>query len=197
MDMNQLIASNAAWAAQRRAGDPSFFPRLAAGQSPRSLWIGCADSRVAPELWTGRGPGELFVHRNVANVVSAGDANLMAVVEFAVDHLKVGHIYVSGHEACGGVTAALDGGVGGVIDRWIAPIMDLAEDHAAELTGIPDREDRIHRLVELNVAEQVQQLAHSATVQAAWRRGQDLTVHGIVFHLSSGLVTDLEVSRSG
>jgi carbonic anhydrase len=195
MLINTLIKNNHAWAKGRAQADPNFFPELAKGQSPEALWIGCADSRVPPEQLAGANPGDLFVHRNVANLVSSGDVNLMAVVAYAVDHLKVKHLIVCGHEGCGGVAAAHDGGVGGIIDHWIAPIMETLVDNAAELNALPDRASRVERLVELNVEEQVQQLGLSPNVRAAWKRGQELTVHGLVFELSTGKVRDLGISQ--
>ena len=154
---------------------------------------------MPPEQLAGAGFGELFVHRNVANLVSANDVNLMAVVAYAVDHLKVKHVIICGHEACGGVAAAHDSGVGGVIDHWISAIMETADDNAEELDALPVSRvvGGLERLVELNVAEQVQQLALSPNVRAAWKRGQDLTVHGLVFGLSTGKLRDLGLSRSG
>lgn len=196
MLIEQLIETNRTWAEARTNADPTFFAELAKGQAPPILWIGCADSRVPPGLVSGADAGDLFVHRNVANLVGSGDVNLMAVVAYAVDHLKVKHVVVCGHEGCGGVAAALDGGVGGIIDHWIAPIMETAAAHAAELDALGDRSARVQRLVELNVAEQVHQVSLSPNVRGAWMRGQELTVHGLVFSLSTGELRDLQISRS-
>ncbi|MEE9384671.1 MAG: carbonic anhydrase [Nannocystaceae bacterium] len=197
MNIEHLLAANAAWADARRSHQPDFFHRLAAGQAPTALWIGCADSRVPPDHIIGSDPGTLFVHRNVANIVSSGDLNLMSVLEYATTALKVRDIFVCGHESCGGVAAALDGPPDGVLRHWLSPIERLAQEHQAELKTQESRAVRIARLVELNVRRQVQEVSLTPPVLVARARGQSLTVHGFVFHLSTGLLEDLDCGSNG
>jgi len=195
--VDHLIARNQAWARRTVQHDPQFFSRLATQQSPEYLWIGCSDSRVPANEIVDLLPGELFVHRNVANVVVHTDLNCLSVMQFAVDVLRVRHILVVGHYGCGGVQAALDGARLGLIDNWLRHVQDVAEKHRAELDAIPERAGRAARLCELNVVEQVANVCQTTVVQSAWERGQDLTVHGWVYSLEDGLVRDLGVSRSG
>ena len=195
--IHQLLRNNEAFVARRLEHDPAFFDKLSQGQHPEFLWIGCSDSRVPANQIVDLLPGDLFVHRNVANVVVHTDLNCLSVMQFAVDVLKVKHILVVGHYGCGGVQAALDGARLGLIDNWLRHVQDVAEKHRAELSAIDDRALRAERLCELNVVEQVANACQTTVVQGAWERGQELTVHGWVYSLEDGLVRDLGVSRSG
>ncbi|HEV2363188.1 MAG TPA: carbonic anhydrase [Caulobacteraceae bacterium] len=191
--LDKLKANNRAWAARRTAEDPGFFSRLVGQQAPKHLWIGCADSRVPANEIVGLDPGELFVHRNIANLAPPQDANYLSVLQFAVEALGVEHILVVGHYGCGGVAAAVDGVRRGLVDHWLAPIRELARAKAAELEGLSGAE-RLERLCELNVRRQVLNVAADVIIQDAWKRGQPLAVHGWVYALSTGLVTDLETT---
>ena len=195
--LEDLKASNRAWAEAKVAADPGFFKRLVGQQAPRYLWIGCADSRVPANEIVGLDPGEMFVHRNVANLAPPQDANYLSVLQFAVDVLKVRHILVVGHYGCGGVAAAVDGKRRGLVDHWLHPIREVYHDHRAELELIADGQARLDRLCELNVARQVRNVAADVFVQDAWARGQALDVHGWVYSLATGLVNDLGVSVAG
>jgi carbonic anhydrase len=195
--VDHLIANNQAWARRTVERDPEFFTRLAGQQSPEYLWIGCSDSRVPANEIVDLLPGELFVHRNVANVVVHTDLNCLSVMQFAVDVLKVKHILVVGHYGCGGVQAALHNQRLGLIDNWLRHVQDVAEKHRPELDAIADPGRRAARLCELNVVEQVANVSATTVVQGAWDRGQELTVHGWVYGLEDGLVRDLGVSRNG
>jgi carbonic anhydrase len=186
-----------AWAEGKLAGDPGFFKRLEAQQNPEYLWIGCSDSRVPANEIVGLEPGELFVHRNVANLAPPQDANYLSVLQFAVDVLQVKHVLVVGHYGCGGVAAAVDGKRRGLVDHWLHPIREVAHDHKAELAAYVDERERLNRLCELNVVRQVKNVASDVFVREAWARGQPLSVHGWVYSLSSGLVTDLRVTVAG
>ncbi len=179
------------------AADGEFFKRLERQQAPEYLWIGCADSRVPANEIVGLAPGELFVHRNVANLAPPQDANYLSVLQFAVEVLKVKHIIVVGHYGCGGVRAAVDGKRRGLVDHWLHPIRELFHEHREELDAIADAHARLDRLCELNVIKQVNNVASDVFVQEAWARGQDLHVHGWVYSLANGLVTDLEVRTAG
>jgi carbonic anhydrase len=194
--LDHLKASNRAWAARKLAADPGFFKRLIGQQAPEYLWIGCSDSRVPANEIVDLDPGELFVHRNVANLAPPQDANYLSVLQFAVDVLKVKHIMVVGHYGCGGVAAAVDGRRRGLVDHWLHPIRDIAAAHRDELGAIADPRARLDRLCELNVIAQVRNVAADVFVQDAWARGQDLHVHGWIYALASGLVTDLNVTVS-
>lgn len=189
-----LLAKNRAWAADRVKSDPGFFARLAGQQAPKFLWIGCSDSRVPANEIVGLDPGELFVHRNVANVVVHTDVNCLSVLQYAVDVLKVRHVIVCGHYGCGGIRAALDGTAHGLIDNWLQHVQDVKEAHQAELLGLADVDARVDRLAELNVTEQVRNLARTTIVQDAWRRDQALELHGWIYGLQDGLIQDLGVS---
>ncbi|MBW8815245.1 MAG: carbonic anhydrase [Caulobacterales bacterium] len=195
--LNDLKAKNRAWAAGKIAVDPGFFKRLEGQQAPEYLWIGCSDSRVPANEIVGLDPGELFVHRNVANLAPPQDANYLSVLQFAVDVIKVKHILVVGHYGCGGVAAAVDGQRRGLVDHWLHPIREVHQDHHHEIDALPDQKAKWDRLVELNVVRQVKNVASDVFVQDAWARGQPLCVHGWVYTLGTGIVTDLDVSVSG
>ncbi len=195
--LDRLKANNRAWAERMIAADGEFFKRLERQQAPAYLWIGCADSRVPANEIVDLAPGELFVHRNVANLAPPQDVNYLSVLQFAVDVLKVKHILVVGHYGCGGVSAAVDGKRLGLVDHWLHPIRETFRRHRGELDAIPDKRARLDRLCELNVIRQVANVASDVFVQEAWARRQDLSIHGWVYSLASGLITDLEVSISG
>ena len=195
--LERLKANNRAWAERRVAEDPGFFKRLQGQQAPEYLWIGCSDSRVPANEIVDLDPGELFVHRNVGNLAPPQDANYLSVLQFAVDVLKVKHILVVGHYGCGGISAAVDGRRRGLVDHWLHPIRATAHACRLELDALPDERARLDRLCELNVMSQVQNVASDVFVQDAWARGQPLSVHGWVYTLSTGLVTDLDVTVSG
>ena len=194
--LDDLKANNRAWAQRKVAADAGFFQRLEAQQAPKYLWIGCSDSRVPANEIVDLDPGELFVHRNVANLAPPQDANYLSVLQFAVDVLKVEHVLVVGHYGCGGVKAAVDGQRRGLVDHWLHPIREVSHDHRQELESIPGETERHNRLCELNVIRQVRNVASDVFVQDAWARGQKLCVHGWVYSLSNGLVNDLDVTVS-
>jgi len=193
--LDDLKANNRRWAAAKLSVDPGFFQRLAGQQSPEYLWIGCADSRVPANEIVGLDPGELFVHRNVANLAPPQDANYLSVLQFAVDVLKVRHIMVVGHYGCGGVAAAVDGRRRGLVDHWLHPIREIYAENRTELEALGDG-PRLDRLCELNVIRQVRNVASDVFVQDAWARGQDLSVHGWIYAIHDGLLTDLSVTVS-
>ncbi|MBM3601627.1 MAG: carbonic anhydrase [Alphaproteobacteria bacterium] len=193
--MKSLLKRNVQWAAERKREDPDYFRRLSRLQSPEFLWIGCSDSRVPANVITGLQPGEVFVHRNVANLVNPGDLNCLSVLQFAVDVLKVRHIIVCGHHGCAGVRAALAGERHGLSEYWLHPVSDLAASHRAELAALGDPEERLNRLCELSVIEQVRQVAETPIVRDAWTSGQRLAVHGWVYSLRDGLLRDLGCTR--
>lgn len=192
--LDDLKANNRAWAARKIAGDPDFFRRLARQQAPEYLWIGCSDSRVPANEIVDLDPGELFVHRNVANLAPPQDANYLSVLQFATDVIQVKHILVVGHYGCGGVAAAVDGKRRGLVDHWLHPIREIYQAHRAELEAIPETRPRLDRLCELNVIRQVRNVASDVFVQEAWARGQKLLVHGWIYSIANGLVRDLEVT---
>jgi carbonic anhydrase len=194
--LDHLKANNRAWAAGKVAGDPGFFKRLEAQQAPEYLWIGCSDSRVPANEICGLDPGEMFVHRNVGNLAPPQDANYLSVLQFAVDVLKVKHVIVVGHYGCGGVRAAVDGERRGLVDHWLHPIREVSHEHRHELEAIDSERARLDRLCELNVVRQVRNVASDLFVQDAWARGQVISVHGWVYSLANGLVTDLDVTMS-
>src|SRR5467141_3547433 len=193
---DDLKKRNRAWAARMTSEDPDFFRRLERQQAPHYLWIGCSDSRVPANTIVGLDPGELFVHRNVANLASPQDANYLSVLQFAVDVLKVRHIMVVGHYGCGGVSAAIDGKRRGLVDHWLHPIREVRIAPHHELDAIADPGARLDRLCELNVIRQVRNVASDIIVQEAWAHAQDLSVHGWIYSLANGLVTDLGVTVS-
>jgi carbonic anhydrase len=191
--LNHLFKNNQTWAERIRARDPDFFPRLSRQQSPGYLWIGCADSRVPANDIVGLLPGELFVHRNVANIVVHTDLNCLSVMQFAVDVLKVRHIIVCGHYGCSGVRAALQNERHGLVDNWLQHIQDVRHKHRQE-----DKQDVSEdRLCELNVIEQVANVCHTTIVRDAWERGQALQVHGWIYGLHDGLLRDLDTTVGG
>jgi carbonic anhydrase len=192
--LQHLIDKNRHWAEAVAAREPDFFRQLVQQQSPRYLWIGCSDSRVPANEIVDLLPGELFVHRNVANVVVHTDLNCLSVLQYAVDVLKVEHVIVVGHYGCGGVRAAWQAKPLGLIDNWLRHVQDVAERHRAMLVSLPDEAAITDRLCELNVIEQVRHVARTTIVQDAWTRGQALTLHGWIYALGNGLVTDLEVT---
>jgi len=191
--LEDLKDNNRNWSRRKTEVDPEFFKRLENQQSPEYLWIGCSDSRVPANEIVGLDPGELFVHRNVANLAPPQDANYLSVLQFAVDVMKVKHIMVVGHYGCGGVKAAVDGVRRGLVDHWLHPIREVAALHREELDAL-DEKDSWDRLCELNVIRQVHNVASDVFVQDAWARGQSLSVHGWVYRLSNGLVNDLGVT---
>ena len=193
-DLNHLIANNRAWAAEIKARQPDFFSTLAEQQSPQYLWIGCSDSRVPANQITGLLPGEIFVHRNVANVVVHTDLNCLSVLQYAVDVIKVEDVIVCGHYGCGGIRAAWDDVPLGLIDNWLRHIQDVADRHRDVLAAEPILERRIDRLCELNVLEQTANVCRTSIVRDAWARGQTLTVHAWIYSLEDGLLRDLEFS---
>jgi carbonic anhydrase len=189
--LNHLFANNRAWAAEMTRQDVHFFQRLAGQQAPQYLWIGCSDSRVPANQIVGLLPGEMFVHRNVANVVVHADLNCLSAIQFAVDVLRVGHIIVCGHYGCGGVLAALRDQRLGLSDNWLRHVQDVRWKHQAQLGALKTEEQRHHRLCELNVIEQVVNVSQTTVVREAWARGQALAVHGWIYDLRDGLLRDL------
>ena len=188
--LKHLLDNNRAWANSIRANDPDFFLTLANQQNPEYLWIGCSDSRVPANQITGLAPGEIFVHRNVANVVAETDFNVLAVIQYAVDVLKVRHIIVCGHYGCGGVKAALENYRHGMIDNWLAGIRSLSRRNHEELDALePDA--AVDRLCELNVLAQARHVAHTTILEDAWERGQEISIHSWIYRLSCGLITPL------
>lgn len=193
-DLNDLFENNKAWTEAINAEDPTFFKKLSAQQAPEYLWIGCADSRVPANEIVGLLPGELFVHRNVANAVIHTDLNCLSVIQYAVDVLKVKHIIVCGHYGCGGVQAAMQNRSFGIVDYWLRHLKDLYQKHHQALKQIADREQRWDRMCELNVVEQVFNVCHTNIVQSAWGRGQELSIHGWIYSIKDGLLRDLGVT---
>jgi len=189
--LSHLFDNNRAWAAEMTRQDPAFFTRLSGQQAPHYLWIGCSDSRVPANQIVGLPPGEMFVHRNIANVVVHSDLNCLSVMQFAVEFLRVQHIIVCGHYGCGGVTAALRDDKLGVVDNWLRHVQDVRWKHHHELDALPNDNARRRRLCELNVVEQVVNAAQTTVVRDAWARGQSLSVHGWVYALEDGLLRDL------
>jgi carbonic anhydrase len=190
--LEHLKGNNRRWAETKVAADPGFFKRLEGQQAPEHLWIGCSDSRVPANEIVGLDPGEMFVHRNVANLAPPQDANYLSVLQFAVDVLKVRHILVVGHYGCGGVAAAVDGRRLGLVDHWLHPIREVSHRHREELDALPEGKARLDRLCELNVLRQVLNVASDVFVQDAWARAQALCVHGWVYSIADGLITDLD-----
>lgn len=197
LTLDHLLEKNADWSRARITEDPDFFQKLVNQQSPDYLWIGCSDSRVPANDIVGLMPGELFVHRNVANIVYAPDLNCLSVVDYAVRILRVRHVIVCGHYGCGGVRAAMDRQHHGLIDHWLTSIKDVYLKNKDAIDLLPDEATRLNRMCELNVISQVQSLSHTPVVQAAWLRGQVLNLHGWVYGLEDGRIKDLKVSVSG
>jgi len=191
--IDRLLERNRAWAADVESQRPGFFGRLAAQQAPRYLWIGCSDSRVPANEIVALDPGELFVHRNVANIVVHTDFNCLAVLQYAVDVLRVEQVMVVGHYDCGGVKAALEDSAHGLIDNWLRHVQDVAARHARELGRAASARERVDRLCELNVIEQVMHLSRTTILQDAWKRGQSVTLHGLIYGLKDGLLQDLGI----
>jgi carbonic anhydrase len=194
---NRVFEHNRAWAADRKERDPEFFSRLAAGQTPEYLWIGCSDSRIPAEQITGLEPGEAFVHRNIANLVCNIDLNVMSVINYAVEHLHVKHIVVCGHYGCGGVQAALTPKDMGILNPWLRNIRDVYRLHDKELSTIEDKKARFNRLVELNVLEQCRNIMKTATVQKSYAKNNFPIIHGWVFGFEDGLLKDLNFDFEG
>lgn len=190
--LDVLFEKNRDWALSVKASDPLFFEKLSAQQSPEYLWIGCSDSRVPANQIVGLMPGEVFVHRNVANMVVHTDLNCLTVLQYAVDVLKVKHVMVVGHYGCGGVAAAYENADNGLIDNWLRNIKDVQHHHQLQLDAIEDKAQRLELLCELNVVSQVSNVCHTTIVQNAWRRGQPLAIHGWVYSLADGLLKDLD-----
>ena len=190
----RLIENNKTWVAEQLQLDPNFFENLSKGQTPEYLWIGCSDSRVPAESITGTDPGEMFVHRNIANMVVHSDMNMLSVLSYAVEVLKVKHVIVCGHYGCGGVMAAMKNQQFGLIDNWLRHIKDVYRYHHQELDAIEDETLRARRFVEVNVQEQVHDLGKTSIVQNAWKRNQPLHLHGWVYDIHDGLINDLGVN---
>jgi carbonic anhydrase len=192
-EIEMVLQKNREWARRIIEREPDYFQKLARQQSPDFLWIGCSDSRVPANEIVGMLPGELFVHRNVANIVYPSDLNCLSVIEYAVDVLQVRHIIVCGHYGCGGIRAALDNQVHGLIDNWLTRIKDIYFRHSEEIDALDGEEKRVNRMCELNVIDQVKAVSYTTIVQDAWARGQELAIHGWVYGLVDGLVKDLGV----
>jgi carbonic anhydrase len=193
MKLEKLFKNNRDWAIRREKTEPGYFSRLAEIQRPEYLWIGCSDSRVPANEIVGLNPGELFVHRNVANVVVHTDLNCLSVIQFAVHHLGVKHIIVCGHYGCGGVSASAESKSHGLIDNWLRHIKDVYQNHVRELDRIRNKKTKINRLCELNVKAQVANVCATSAVQDAWKKGRSLTVHGWIYDIHDGLLKDLGV----
>ena len=192
----KILDNNKKWVENKLAISPNYFKNLAEGQNPPLLWIGCSDSRVPANEIIGAEPGEVFVHRNIANMVLHTDMNMLSVLDYAVNALKVKHVIVCGHYGCGGVKAAMGNSSIGIIDNWIRHIKDVYRFHHEELDAITDEKERFNKFVEINVKEQVMDLAKTSIVQNAWKNGQELSLHGWVYGLNDGYVTDLGVNFS-
>jgi carbonic anhydrase len=195
--LQHLLDNNRRWSAERTRQDPEFFSRLAHQQKPQYLWIGCADSRVPANVIIGLDPGQVFVHRNIANLVVHTDMNCLSVLQYAVDVLQVKHVIICGHYGCGGVMAAMSDQPHGLIDNWLRHIKDVYYDHTAELEAIADSRTRADRLSEINVAQQVANVCYTTIVQGAWQRGQPLAVHGWIYGLHDGRINDLGATIEG
>ncbi len=193
--LTELFENNRAWAAEMTRQDPEFFSRLARQQSPQFLWIGCSDSRVPANQIVGLLPGEMFVHRNVANVVVHTDLNCLSAIQFAVEVLRVRHIIVCGHYGCGGVLAALRNEKHGLVDNWLRHVQDVRRNHRAQIDALENETDRHRRLCELNVIAQVANVSQTTVVRDAWERGQSLAIHGWVYDIQDGLLRDLGVTK--
>jgi carbonic anhydrase len=193
-ELKSLLDGNREWATRINASDPGFFQKLAQQQSPAYLWIGCSDSRVPSSQLVGLSPGEMFVHRNVANIVVHTDFNCLSVIQYAVEVLKVGHIIVCGHYGCGGVQAAMQNLKLGLIDNWLRHVQDVIQKHRSVLDAIDDESQRLNRICELNVIEQVLNVSQTTIMQNAWERGQEIAVHGWIYGLRDGLIRELNIS---
>lgn len=191
--LKPLLARNRSWALQKCQHDPDYFEKWVDGQRPHSLWIGCSDSRVPAEVLTGSQPGELFVHRNIANMLDPADDNVMSVLQYALHYLEMERVVLCGHYGCGGVQAAVENPELGLIDNWLLHIRDIWFKHSSLLGEMPE-ERRLDTLCELNVMEQVYNLGHSTIMQSAWKRGQKVTIHGWAYGIHDGLLRDLDVT---
>ena len=192
--INELLAANKQWADELTAEDPQFFERLSEAQNPELLWIGCADSRISPTSSVGLLPGEMFVHRNVANLVNHSDMNCLAVLQFAIEVLKIRHIIVCGHYGCGGVKAAFDDARFGLVDNWLRNIQDTKHKYRDTITNEPDYDAQLDKLCELNVIEQVASVGETTIVQDAWDRGQELFIHGWIYRIAEGIYRDMNIT---
>lgn len=192
-DLQPLFDNNRHWVRERLIDDPTYFEKLSALQAPKYLWIGCSDSRVPANQITNLMPGEVFVHRNIANLIVHTDMNALSVIQYAVEVLKVEHIIVCGHYGCGGVKAAYENHQFGLLDNWLRNIKDVYHSHREELDSIPKPEHQLDRLCELNVMEQVSNVCRTTIVQNAWSKGQKLSVHGVIYDLANGLLQDLSI----
>lgn len=192
--IEQLLAANREWAEELTAQDPQFFERLSEAQNPELLWIGCSDSRISPTSSIGLLPGEMFVHRNVANLVNHSDMNCLAVMQFAVEVLNVRHVIVCGHYNCGGVKAAYDDSRYGLVDNWLRHIQDTMHKYETDLNRLPDYDSRLDKLCEINVIEQVVSVGETTIVQDAWERGQELAIHGWIYRIAEGIYRDMKIS---
>lgn len=195
--LDKLLKNNREWAEEIKRQDPNFFEKLSRQQSPEYLWIGCSDSRVPANQIIGLMPGEIFVHRNIANVVVHTDFNCLSVIQFAVEVLKVKHIIVCGHYGCGGVQAALENKAHGLIDNWLGHIKDVYRYHQQKFESLDDNRDKLNLLCELNVIEQVNNVCNTTTVRNAWAMGQPLSVHGWIYSIANGVLKDLKVCITG
>jgi carbonic anhydrase len=195
--LDDLFHNNRAWAGAMTRDDPDFFARLSQQQAPQYLWIGCSDSRVPANQIVGLPPGEMFVHRNVANVVGHADLNCLSTMQFAVESLKVRHIIVCGHYGCGGVLAALRDDRIGLVDNWLRHVQDVRQKHRTQIAALPSDRDRHHRLCELNVLEQVANVSRTTIARDAWKAGQQLAVHGWIYDVADGLLRDLGLTVTG
>lgn len=192
--INELLAANKQWADELTAEDPQFFERLSEAQNPELLWIGCADSRISPTSSVGLLPGEMFVHRNVANLVNHSDMNCLAVLQFAIEVLKIRHIIVCGHYGCGGVKAAFDDARFGLVDNWLRNIQDTKHKYRDTIANEPDYDAQLDKLCELNVIEQVASVGETTIVQDAWDRGQELFIHGWIYRIAEGIYRDMNIT---
>ncbi len=195
-ELENLFENNRQWSDKIKSEDPEFFKRLSEQQSPEYLWIGCSDSRVPATQIVDKDPGTIFVHRNIANVVVHTDLNCLSVMQYAIDVLKVKHVIVCGHYGCGGVAASLGDADNGLIDNWLLHIRDVYEKHQSAVDAAETEKDRINLLCEFNVKEQVKHVMQTPIVRNAWKRGQQLSVHGLIYSLEDGIVKDLQVSQS-
>ena len=194
--IEELLAANRQWAEELKNEDPGFFERLSEAQTPEILWIGCSDSRITPTSSVGLLPGDMFVHRNVANLVNHSDMNCLAVLQFAVEVLKVRHIIVCGHYGCGGVKAAFDDSRYGLVDNWLRHIQDTMHKHRESIDSEPEYESRLDKLCEINVIEQVANVGETTVVQDAWERGQELFIHGWIYRIAEGIYRDMGITVS-
>jgi carbonic anhydrase len=196
MCVNDLLKNNIKWAEEIKNVEPDFFKDLVKQQKPEYLWIGCADSRVPANEIVGLAPGELFVHRNIANIVQSTDLNCLSVLQYAVDVLKVKHVIVCGHYDCGGINAAMENKDHGLVDSWLTKVKDIYVKHSKEIDQLETNEARVNKLCELNVVTQVDSLAKTKIVQNAWERGQELHIHGLIYSIGDGIIKDMNITMS-